>query len=133
MKWKIKKSRLLKIVLISICCLGLLTYITGMIDYIPQLRASAKSPDGELTVSVYRHRLFPRPFFPRMGAFARIINRNGDLLYEKVIYHDDDWDDTVGNAFNKIDFEANEIRISPGAYDPNKPFIINESDLVLKK
>lgn len=109
MNWKIKNSTLLKISLISVCCLGLLIYVTGLIDYIPQLRVSAQSPDGELIVSVYQQRLFPRPFFPRMGAFARVTDRNGNLLYEEVIYHDDDWDDTVGSAFNKIAFEANKI------------------------
>lgn len=133
MNWKIKNSTLLKVSLISICCLSLLIYITGLIDYIPQLRASAQSPDGKLIVSVYQQRLFPRPFSERMGAFARITDRNGNLLYEEVIYHDDDWDDTVGNAFNKITFEANEIHISPGAYDSSKIFIINKSDLALKK
>lgn len=133
MNWKFKNFTFLKVSLILICCLSLLIYVTGMIDYIPQLRASAQSPDGKLIVSIYQQRLFPRPFFPRMGAFARVTDRNGNLLYEKVIYHDDDWDDTVGNAFNKITFEANEIRISPGVYEPNKPFVINESDLALKK
>lgn len=133
MSWKTKNFTLLKVALIFLCCLGLLVYITGMIDYIPQLRVSAQSPDGELIVSVYQQRLFPRPFFPRMGAFARITDRNGNLLYEEVIYHDDDWDDSVGSAFNKIAFEVNKIHISPGVYDPNKIFVIDRSDLALKK
>ena len=112
-----------------ICGVGLLVYVTGFLDYIPRLRASAKSPDGSLTVRIYQQRIIPRPFFARMGATAKIYNNQGNLIFEKEIYHDDDWDDTVGTAYNKIEFVGEEIRIGPGPYDPNKPYVIRKSDL----
>ncbi|MEQ1643317.1 MAG: hypothetical protein ABL959_07755 [Pyrinomonadaceae bacterium] len=133
MNWKVKKFTLLAASLLLACLLGLLIYLTGLIDYIPQLRASAQSPDGELSVSVYQKRMTPRPFFARMGAYVQIIDQKGALVYKKEIYHDDDFDDTVGVAFKDIVFEGDEIRIGPGVYIPNKYFIIKRSELGLKK
>jgi len=85
-----KKRQLIIIALTLICCVGLIVYMTGLLDYIPRLRASATSPDGELTVMVYRKRLMPRPVFPRMGAIAKVYDRSGNLVYENIIFHDDD-------------------------------------------
>ena len=110
-------------------CVGLFVYVTGLHDYIPRLRASAKSPDGMLTVAVYQKRLMPRPFFPRMGATAKIYDRNGNLIYERIIFNDDDWDDTVGNAFKEISFVDDEIRIGPGFYAPEQIYVIKKSEL----
>lgn len=108
---------------------GLIIYAMGLLDYIPQLRASAVSPDGALTVKVYERRLSPRPLFARMGASAKVYDNRGNLVYDNLIYHDDDWDDTVGQAFNQISFEGDEIHIGPGVYDRNKDWIIKRSDL----
>ncbi len=109
--------------------IGLIIYTLGLLDYIPRLRASAISPDGRLTVKVYKKRLSSRPFFPRMGASAEVYDSRGNLVYDNLIYHDDDWDDTVGQAFNQISFEGDEIHIGPGVYDPKKGWVIKRSDL----
>jgi hypothetical protein len=85
-----------------------------------------------MTVTVYQQRLMPRPFFPRMGAIVKVYDRRGKTIYENTIFHDDDWDDTLGDAFNKIDFEGDEIRITPGSYDRNKAYVIRRSDLTLR-
>jgi len=102
-------------------------------DFIPRLRASAKSPDGALTVKVYQVRLMPRPFFPRMGAVAKVYDRNEEIVYENIIFHDSDWDDTLGSAFNKISFEGDEIHIGPGFYDSSQVYVIKKSDLRMQK
>src|SRR5262245_44439475 len=86
MDLKSKKSRFLILLLILVCCSWLFHYITGVFDYIPRLRASAKSPDGALTVKVYQKRLMPRPFFPRMGAVARVYDRHGKIIYENIFF-----------------------------------------------
>lgn len=108
---------------------GLVGYAMGLHEFVPQLRARANSPDGELTVEVYQKRLFPRPIFPRMGAVAKIYDRRGTLVYEKLIYGDDDFDDTVGSSYNKISFEGDEIRIGPDPYQPAKNFVVKKSEL----
>lgn len=112
-----------------VACAGLFVYLTGSLDYIPRLHASATSPDGTLRVMVYRKRLAMRPIFPRMGAVARIYDQDGRLVYDKTIYSDDDWDDTVGEAYKEISFTDDEIRIGPGAYDPGSAYIIRKSEL----
>jgi hypothetical protein len=106
-----------------------LVFLTGALDFIPRLRATAESPDGKYTVSVYQKRLVPRPFFPRMGAIARVYDRDQDLVYERTIFSDDDWDDTLGGAYTSIAFVDNEIQIGPGYFDRNKPVAIRLSEL----
>lgn len=133
MNWKTRKYTFVFASLVLACFLGVLVYVTGLVDFIPQLRASAKSPDGELTVSVYQKRITPRPLFARMGAYVEVVDQKGALVFEKEIYHDDDFDDTVGGAFKEISFEGDEIRIGPGAYDQNKLFTIMRSELNLKE
>lgn len=124
------KKRLFLIVALTLAFgVGLIVYATGLLDYIPRLRASAQSPDGELTVQVYQQRLAPGPVFARMGAVAKVYDRGGTLVYEEVIFHDDDWDDTVGSAYKRITFEGDEILIGPGFYDSRRAFVIRKADL----
>jgi hypothetical protein len=133
MNLRSKKLWLLILAIFPVCCAGLFIYVTGLLDYIPRLRASAKSPDGELSVMVYQKRLMPRPFFPRMGAIAKVYDRKGNLVYEKIIFHDDDWDDTLGGAFKNISFDGDEIRIGPGFYDSSQVYVIRRSDLKMQR
>ncbi len=123
-----KRALIAGIFIVLISFAGLIIYAMGLHDYIPRLRASAVSPDGAFIVKVYEKRLIPRPLFPRMGATAEVYDRGGNLVYEKLIYNDDDWDDTV-SGFNQISFEGDEIHIGPGAYDPNKIHVIKMTDL----
>ncbi len=124
-----KKRVIIAVILVGFAStVGAIIYIMGLYDYIPQLRASAVSPDGRFSVKVYQKRLMPRPFFPRMGATAEVYDRSGNLIYEKLIYNDDDWDDAV-SGFNEISFESNEIHIGPGAYNPDNIHKIKISDL----
>jgi hypothetical protein len=129
MNLKFVKRRLLIPSIILAGCVGLFHYVTGVFDYIPRLRGSAKSPDGTLTVKVYQKRLMPRPFFPRMGALAEVYDGDGNLVYQNIIFRDSDWDDTLGEAFKQISFEGEEIRISPGFYDPSQAYVIRKSEL----
>lgn len=130
MKKRVIIATIICVFIILVSFFGLISNAMGLHDYIPRLRASKTSPDGTLTVKVYEKRLSPRPLFPRMGAIAKVYDRSGNLVYENLIYSDDDWDDTVGSAFNRISFEDDEIHISPGAYDPNKHYIIKKSELI---
>ena len=106
-----------------------MVYVTGALDYIPRLHASAKSPDGALTVMVYRKRLSPGPFFARLGAIAEVYDGDGKLVYKDTIYKDDDWDDTLGDAYKQISFTDDEIRIGPKAYRPDSSVVIRKSEL----
>jgi len=108
---------------------GLLIYITGAVDFIPRERVSAKSPDGKLRVVVYQQRLSLRPFFPRMRAVVRVYDSEERLVLEKTIFHDDDWDDTLGDAYRTIGFVDDEIHIGPEVYRRESNYIIRRSDL----
>ena len=123
--------KILIIFIVSISCIGTMIYITGAIDFIPKLRVLAQSPDGEFTVKVYQKRLSPRPFFARMGAVAKVYDKRGNLVYENLIFSDDDWDDSVGNSFNQISFDNGEIQISPGAWE--KTYVIKKSDFKIQE
>ena len=124
-----KKTRIVIAVVTVLGIVCLTQLITGVFDYIPRLRAHAISPDGTLTVNVYQQRLTPRPFFPRMGAVANIYDAKGNLVYENIFHDDNDWDDTLADAFNRISFEGDEIVIGPGFYDPRLVYVIRRSDL----
>ena len=106
-----------------------LVLVTGSMGFIPRLRASSQSPDGAWTVNVYEKRLWPRPFFPRMGAVAKVFDKDQKLVFEKVIYHDDDFDDTVGTSFNTVSFVGDEALIGPDPYIQGKNFVINLAEL----
>jgi hypothetical protein len=108
---------------------GAIHFVTGVFDYIPRLRAQATSPDGALTVRVYQKRLMPKPFFPRMGAVAKVYDRNGNLVYENIFFRDSDFDDTLASAFKQISFDDDEIVIGPGFYDARLVYIIQRSTM----
>lgn len=110
-------------------CFSFLVYVTGAIDYVPRLRVTAQSPSGEFTVKVYQQRLSPRPFFPRMGAIAKVYDRNDNLIFEKTIQADVDWDDTLGDCLTQILFIEEEIQIGPGCYVRDKFVIIKLNEL----
>src|SRR3954471_15906910 len=112
-----RKSRILIFALVIVVLVGAVHLITGVFDYIPRLRAQAISPDGTLTVKVYQKRLMPRPFFPRMGAVAKVYDRNGNLVYQNIFFRASDFDDTLADAFKQISFQTDEIVIGPGFYD----------------
>lgn len=124
-----KRAAIAVISIVWLIFAGVMGYAMGLQDFIPRLRASAVSPDGAFTVKVYEKRLFPRPIFARIGASAQVYDSGGNLVYEKLIYGDDDFDDTVGNSFNQISFEGDEIRIGPGVYDPKNFHLITMSEL----
>lgn len=126
-----KRPKIISLIflLIIVIFIGFVIRLTGLLDFIPTLRVSAQSTDKQFTVMVYQQRLFPRPFFPRMGAIAKVYDKQGNLIFNEVIYNDDDWDDTVGEAYKQISFEADEIHIGPGAYIPTRNYIIKISSL----
>jgi hypothetical protein len=128
-----KTRRFLILLILLVGCIGLFHYATGVFDYIPRLRAAAKSPDGTFTVQVFQKRLMPRPFFPRMGALAKVYDSSGNIVYQNMIFHNDDWDDTLGNAFTRISFEGDEIHIGPGFYDSSQVYIIRKPDLKIQR
>jgi len=133
MKLKPKRRRLLILSIVLVVGVGLFHYVTGVFDYIPRLRASAQSPDGILTVKVYQKRLTPRPFFPRMGAVAKVYDKAGHLVYENIIFRDSDFDDTLAEAFKQITFAGGEIRIGPGFYEPSQVYVIRRADLPVRE
>lgn len=99
------------LVLFVIAAVAVVTLVHGPLDPIPRLRASATSPDGSLTVKVYQNRIV---LFPPRGVrvVVKVFNKQGETVYEKNVFEDGWWHD-VGLMYNKIDFEADEIRVGP--------------------
>lgn len=64
-----------------------------------------------------------------MGAVAKVFDKDQKLVFEKVIYHDDDFDDTVGTSFNTVSFVGDEALIGPDPYIQGKNFVINLAEL----
>ena len=83
----------------------------GPLDYLLRLESSAESPDGELTVKVYRQRDTTNSRYVGAEMFARVYDRNGRLLFETVIGTEGAWDEMNG-AFENIEFQEDTIRIS---------------------
>ena len=98
------------LVVFLILCLGGYTYLFGPVDPIPRFHAFAESPDGEITVKVYRKRV--SLLDPGVVVIAKVYDRRGGLLLEKEIFADGWWGDAERN-FRRVTFEGDEIRIGP--------------------
>ena len=85
----------------------------GPLDYHPRLHASAVSPDGALTVKVFRQRNPSYSFFVGAELYAKVYDRDGKLLYERLIGADGAWDE-LNYSYREIDFDGNCIRIRQG-------------------
>lgn len=102
-----------------------ITYLFGPLDSIPRLHASARSPDGALTVRVYRKRVSLPPS-PEIDMIARVYDRQGTLIYEQKIYQEALWSE-LDDLFRNITFEDDEIRIGP-KFSPEEYVVIREAD-----
>src|SRR5689334_7571679 len=103
-----------------ILCVGGFTYLFGPVDPIPRLHASAESPDGAITVKVYRKRISLRP--SKVAVLASVYDRRGELLFEKEVFADGSWYDAE-SMFRRINFGGGEIRIGP-QYSPDEFVVI---------
>ena len=83
------------------------TYFFGPLDSIPRLHATAESPDGTLKVEVYRKRVSLLPN-PQIDMIAKVYDRNGNLVYERVILREGMWSETE-NLYRRIIFAGDEI------------------------
>ena len=104
--------------------LAILTYVDGPIDHIPRIRVSATSPDGALSVNVYKKRLS----ISRVGILVRISNQRKQLIYDRIIHVDGWWHWDFEGMYSKISFEGEEIRIGP-RYSPDEYFVITRQEL----
>jgi hypothetical protein len=84
---------------------------SGPLDYRPRLEASAKSPDGSLTVKVFRQRNPSYSIFAGAEMYVKVYGEDGSLMHERLIGKDGAWDE-LNHAYKKIDFEGDVIRIS---------------------
>jgi hypothetical protein len=102
------------------------TYVVGPLDSVPRKRASATSPDGALTVEVFKQRLslFPKL---RVGILVRVTDQTNKLLYEKIIFEEGWWNADIGEMFKQITFSGDEIRIGP-MFSPDEYFTIRRPD-----
>ena len=110
--------------LFLIICVGGFTHLFGPIDPIPRLHASAESPDREVTVKVYRKRVFHWP--PAFAVIARVYYKRGELLFEKELYADGWWYDAE-YMYRRVTFDGGEIRIGP-KFSPNEYAVIREAE-----
>jgi len=109
-----------------ILCLAGFTYIFGPLDSLPRLHASAQSPDGALTVKVYRQRVSLPPS-SEIDLIARVYDRHGDLVFEEKIFQEGMWGE-LDTLFRNIRFDSDTISIGPG-FDPGWYFVIERKGL----
>lgn len=83
----------------------------GPLDYRPRLVSSAVSPDGTLSVKVYRQRNPSYSLYVGAEMVAKVYDNQGRVVYEKVIGSDGAWSE-LDSAFEEIGFEGEDIRIS---------------------
>ena len=83
----------------------------GPLDYRARLEATAESPDKELTVKVFRQRNPTYSAFVGAEMYVKVYDRDGGLLYDKLIGSDGAWSELNG-AFQKIEFDGDFIRLS---------------------
>ncbi|MET0650072.1 MAG: hypothetical protein ABW208_25980 [Pyrinomonadaceae bacterium] len=117
------------LVVLLVLCVGGFTYLFGPVDPVPRLHASAESPDGEVTVKVYRKRVSLRP--PEVVVLARVYDRRGGLLLEKRVFSDGGWYDAEW-MFRRITFEGGEIRIGP-KYAPGEYVAIRAEEYTVAR
>lgn len=120
------RLRFLVVVAVAILVYGVVRTF-GPLDSFSRLRASARSPDGKLTVKVSREMLQHYPSL-RVGVFVRVYDDEENLLYERKIFEDGWWDEDLGEMYKKIVFDDQEIRIGP-KFDPSDYFVIPKSEL----
>lgn len=83
----------------------------GPLDYRPRLEAAAKSPDGVLTVKVFRQRNPAYSIYAGAEMYVRVYDRDGSLLHEELIGEDGAWDE-LNHAYKNIEFDGDLIRVS---------------------
>lgn len=120
------RLRILVVVAVAILVFGVVKTF-GPFDSLPRLRASARSPDGKLTVKVFRQMLQHFPSL-RVGLFVRVYNDQEKLIYERKIFEDGWWDEDFGEMYKNIVFDGEEIRIGP-KFDAADYFVIRKSEL----
>ena len=121
------RTSLVLVTVIIIASVALLTYVDGPIDRIPRIWASATSPDGTFTVKVYKKRLALLPT-NRVGILVRIWNKQGQLVYDRIIFQDNWWYYDIGDMYKNIVFDRDEIRVGP-KFTPDDYFVIKKSEL----
>ena len=123
--WKRLQQIALWVLLPSIVILSAFTYFCGPIDHIPRLHASAQSPDGVITVKVFRQTVsFTRPEY---DVIAKVFDQHGNLVYERKIYQESMWSE-LDNQYRNITFQGDEIRIGP-KFSADEYFVIKRSEL----
>jgi hypothetical protein len=126
MRFKSLHPYLATLAVLFILCLAGFTYFFGPLDSLPRLHASAQSPDGALTVKVYRQRISLPPS-SEIDLIARVYDRRGNLIYEKEIFEESMWSE-LDTLFKNIIFDGETIRIGP-SFDPAWYYVIEPKDL----
>src|SRR5205814_10334563 len=99
----------------------------GPLDRVPRLRATGRSPDGELLVEVFEQKESVFSSF-KIGILVRIYDKRGKLLFDKFIFEDCWWYFDVGDMYSGVEFTNDEIHVGPG-YSPEDYFPIKRADL----
>lgn len=83
----------------------------GPLNFRPQLVSSATSPDGKVSVKVFRQRIPSHSRYVGGEMRVYVYDVQGRLIYERMIGQDGAWDE-LDNAYENIQFEDNLILIS---------------------
>jgi hypothetical protein len=126
MRFKTIHPFLAALAVLFILCLAGFTYIFGPLDSLPRLHASAHSPDGALTVKVYRQRVSLPPT-SEIHLIAKVYDRQGNLVFEKKIFQEAMWSE-LDTLFRNVRFDGDTISIGPG-FDAAWSYVIEKKNL----
>ena len=98
----------------------------GPLDLNPRFESSALSPDGALTVRVYRQRVSYPPN-SKIDVIVKVLDRRENVLYEKVVITEGAWSELNG-LFTNIIFEGSQIRVGP-SFSHREYHVIERSNL----
>lgn len=126
MRFKTIHPYLAALAVLFILCLAGFTYFFGPLDSLPRLHASAQSPDGTLTVKVYRQRVSLPPTSD-IHLIAKVYDRQSNLVSEKKIFQEAMWSE-LDMLFRNIRFDGETISISPG-FDAAGSYVIDKKNL----
>lgn len=125
-RYKTLHPYLAALAVLFILCLAGFTYLFGPLDSFPRLHASAQSPDGELTVEVYRKRVSLPPS-SRIELIAKVYDKEGHPIFEKTIFAEGMWSE-LDSLCRNIVFAEDQIRIGP-SFDPYWNYVIDRAEL----
>jgi hypothetical protein len=88
----------------------------GPLDPYPRMYTASESPDGTLSVELYRKKATWLCPSDCVDVLVRVRDNQRKVLYEDRIYQVDMWDDVNDGRYSEVLFHDDEILVGPNYY-----------------